>query len=162
MLIDMKLSREAIVIVAIILLSAALLADWYLTAPQPLPLLPDGKLTDAKSKAIDIMITRSNLIANWNIGTVAACIYILMNGNNFKPTRTTIALSLLSISTALLSVFFAQNIMDIITRTLFAEQDPVYSQNLFYASSAQYLFTGVSLFFFLGSIVGAKFMDNLK
>ena len=154
--------RDRVVFAILFIFASALVVDWFFTAPQSLPLLPDGKLTDAKSKAIDIMITRSNLIANWNIGTIAACTYILLNGAALEVKKSTLVFVFLSIVTAFYSVFFAQNIMDIVTRTLFADQDVVYSKNLLYSSSAQYLFTGISLLLFVGSVFTSKLVENLK
>ena len=158
----MKYSNILIAIAVATLLGLALLVDWVLTAPQTLPLLIDGELTDAKSKAIDVMITRSNLIANWNIGTVAGCVYILINTGKFEINRITLFFVFFAIVTALFSVFFSQNILDITTRTLMSEQDVIFSKNLFYSSSAQYVLTCLSFLFFVSGIFSSKFVDKLK
>lgn len=123
----------------------AIAIDWKLTEPVALPPLLNGTMSDAKSKALDIIISRSNLIANWNVAIVGAALYCLLNSEKisaFNVFNLSIAICLASSVT---SIYFSQLAMDVVARSLIIEQDLFYNKNLDRALISQHISALISV-----------------
>lgn len=120
--------------------SFILVLDWHLSEAQILPLLEDGKLSGAHSKAIDILLSRSSLFANWNIAVIGGTVFLLreeMKRRKLAAREITQVVTIFLIS--VFSLFLTQSLPDIIFRTLILEQDVLKHSGIFWYSRAIYI-----------------------
>ncbi|MEQ9007738.1 MAG: hypothetical protein RLP12_07630 [Ekhidna sp.] len=123
----------------------AIAIDWKLTEPVALPPLLNGSMSEAKSKALDIIISRSNLIANWNVAIIGAALYCLIN-NRKIPALSMFNVSIaICLASSVTSIYFSQLAMDVVSRSLIIEQDFFYNKNLDKALIAQHISSLISV-----------------
>lgn len=138
-----------------------LTADWQLSEPQLLPPLKDGGLSDAQSKAIDILLSRSSLFANWSVAVVGGTVFVLREEmkrrhlNSFELVQVFIILTF-----SLISLFLTQSLPDILFRSLVLEQDALKNSGVYWYAKAIYLTFLLALLVFASLFFDALLRNN--
>lgn len=146
-------SRRRILVIAgvIALLAVAFIAAELVFAIIPAgPALPQGHLTDAQGKALDVMLKLCDSFITWAVATIGG-IALLLRFNIEKKlpyTRGDVFLAAGSMLSAGVSVFCGHLAMDLTKRALAVNQFPATVEPVHQFLRMQYLFglTGIGLF----------------
>lgn len=115
----------------------------------PGPALRNGHLTDAQTKAIDVMLKLCDSFITWAVATVGAGALLLkINIEQQSPyTRGDAILVVLSMLCAVISIFCGHLAMDLTSRALAVDQFPTTVEPVHQFLRCQYLFAlaGIAL-----------------
>lgn len=133
------------------IVSVLVFAQHLITPGEGLVELSDSIPEDRKL-LITMYAARSETMATWAMGLVAAMAFMLNYFKDRRPTENPLVLqsALASFLVAFISIFLSQVLFDKISGMLMARFDPFSSLSVQYVASAQYFFLILSVVFFVG------------
>jgi hypothetical protein len=142
-----------VIVVGLVLLIVAFVAAELLFATiSPGPALPQGHLTEAQAKSIEVMLKLCDSFITWAVATIGG-VAVLLRFNIDKQipyTRNDVFLAAASMGCAGISVFCGHLAFDLTSRALALNQFPELLAPVHYFLRFQYLFAlaGIGLFAF--------------
>jgi magnesium-transporting ATPase (P-type) len=108
-----------------------------------------GQLSEDKKLLISVAIARSETLATWSLGLMAALAFMFNYFRDRRPTDNTSLLwgATITFILAFTSIFYSQVFFDKLSGLVLERYDPFSSDNLIFVSQLQY-------FFLVASVVG--------
>jgi hypothetical protein len=140
-----RTSRSTLIAIAIVLgviVVAFIAAELLYAIVPPGPALPQGHLTDAQSKALDVMLKLCDSFITWAVATIGGVALLLRFSIEKKLpyTRGDVVLAAGSMLSAGVSVFCGHLAMDLTKRALSVNQFPGTVEPVHQFLRFQYLF----------------------
>lgn len=155
-----------IVVVAVVLIAMAfglVQVELALTKSGIAVALPNGELTDAQGKSIDLIFDVSTQLINWTFAIIGgASLFIKLRiESKIELSLLDLALTAVTILLAVASLYLSQVAFDILVRSLVLQQFPFDSPGLYIAFRWQFILglsalvsLGLQVTYFLYRLIG--------
>ena len=124
------------------LIGGLLVVEYQLATLGIAPALPEGSLTDAQEKSIDLVVQSSQLLISWTFATLGAAAFIFKFAmdNRLRLGIFDIAAGCLVVILAICSLYFSQIGFDVLVRSLTLQQYPFDQDAVYFSFRYQFLF----------------------